>query len=75
MLWFHFSEPRCDMGGGSKDRTSSGTEQIGVVEVVDDRRGTSSIGEGLQRRDDELGGNLGFELEFEQKSGARQLYL
>jgi hypothetical protein len=47
----------------------------GVVEVVDDRRGTGSTGEGLQRRDDELGGNLGFELEYVQKSGARQLYL
>jgi hypothetical protein len=36
--------------------------------------GTGSTGEGLQRWDDELGGNLGFELEFVQKSSVRQLY-
>jgi hypothetical protein len=47
-------------GGGSKDWTSSGTDQMGVVEVVDGRQGTGSIGEGLQWRDDELGGNLGY---------------
>jgi hypothetical protein len=45
----------------------------GAVEVIDSRQGTDSTGEGLQWPDDELGGNLGFELEFVQKSSARQL--
>jgi hypothetical protein len=61
--------------GGSKDRTSSRIDQTGAVEVVDGRQGTGSTGEGQQRRDDELGGNLGFELKYVQKSDARQLYL
>jgi hypothetical protein len=67
--------PWATAGGGSKDWTSSGTDQTGATEVVDGRRGTGSTREGLQRRDDELGGNLGFELEYVQKSGMRQLYL
>jgi hypothetical protein len=62
-------------GGGSKDQTSSGTDQAGAVEVLDSWRGTGSTWEGLQWWDDELGGNLGFELKYVQKSGARQLYL
>jgi hypothetical protein len=61
--------------GGSMDRTSSGTDQTGAVEVVDGWQGTGSTRVGLQRQDDELGGNLGFELEYVQKSGVRQLYL
>jgi hypothetical protein len=36
-------------GGGSKDQTSSGTDQAEVVEVVDGWWGTGSKGEGLQR--------------------------
>jgi hypothetical protein len=43
-------------GGGSKDRTSSGTDQVGAVEVVDGWRGTGPIGEGLQRQGDGMTG-------------------
>jgi hypothetical protein len=60
-------------GGGSKDRMSSEIDQMGVVEVIDGWRGTGSTWEGLQWRDDELGGNLEFELEYLQKLGVRQL--
>jgi hypothetical protein len=74
MSWLKHS-PWVVAGGGSKDQMSSGTDQLGVVEVVDGRRGTNSTMGGLQQRDDELGGNLGFELEYVQKSGVRQLYL
>jgi hypothetical protein len=56
-------------------RASLGTDQMGAVKVVDGRWGTGSTGADLQRRDNELGGNLWFELEYVQKFGARQLYL
>jgi hypothetical protein len=39
-------------GGGSKDRTSSGTDQVGAVEVIDGWQGIGPTGEGLQRRGD-----------------------
>jgi hypothetical protein len=44
--------PWATAGGGSKDRLPSRTDQTGAVVVVDGRRGTGSIGEGLQRWDD-----------------------
>jgi hypothetical protein len=67
--------PWVTAGAGSKDWTLVGIEQMGAVQVIDGRWGTGSIGEGPQWQDNELGGNLGFELEFVQKSGTRQLYL
>jgi hypothetical protein len=67
--------PWAPAGGGSKDQMSLGTDQMGAVEVVDGRRCTGSIGEGLQRLDYKLCGNLGFKLEYVQKYGVRQLYL
>jgi hypothetical protein len=67
--------PWAMVGGGSKDRTLSGIDKMGAVDIIDGRRGTGLTREGLQRCDDELGGNLRFELEYLQKSGLRQLYL
>jgi hypothetical protein len=43
-------------GEGSKDRMSSGTDQVGAVEVEDGGQGTGPIGEGLQQQGDDTTG-------------------
>jgi hypothetical protein len=57
------------------DRTSSGTNQVGAVEVVDGWRGTGPTGEACSGGVMARPTPIGFELDFVQESGARVFYL
>jgi hypothetical protein len=61
--------------GGSKDRTSSGTDQVGVVEVVDGWRGPVQQGKACKGGFMARSAPLGFELNFVQESSVRVFYL
>jgi hypothetical protein len=62
-------------GSYSNDRTMSRIDQMGAAELVDGQRVVGLAREASQRRDDELGSELGFQSGFHEITDRAHLYI